>query len=151
MRGILGAGTKLSYAADWSEYSNYRPDDGSGDVFFNMDSLWASPSIDFIGIDNYMPISDWRDGHEHLDAQTAPSIYDRAYLQANDLEADWETVSRAENAMLVNALSMMAPYGPAEKQALLEAADLKTRAETLIAITEYALARENEDFGSSLQ
>ena len=75
----------------------------------------------------------------------------RAYLQANDLEADWESVSRAENAMLVNALSMMAPYGPAEKQALLEAADLKTRAETLIAITEMALARENEDFGSSLQ
>ncbi|RWO71365.1 MAG: ATP-dependent protease [Mesorhizobium sp.] len=75
----------------------------------------------------------------------------RAYLQANDLEADWESVSRAENAMLVNALSMMAPYGPAEKQALLEAADLRTRAETLIAITEMALARENEDFGSSLQ
>jgi Lon protease-like protein len=75
----------------------------------------------------------------------------RAYLLANDLEADWESVSRAENAMLVNALSMMAPYGPAEKQALLEAADLKTRAETLIAITEMTLARENEDFGSSLQ
>ena len=75
----------------------------------------------------------------------------RAYLQANDLEADWESVSRAENAMLVNALSMMAPYGPAEKQALLEAPDLKARAETLIAITEMALARENEDFGSSLQ
>ena len=69
----------------------------------------------------------------------------RAYLQANDLEADWESVSRAENGMLVNALSMMAPYGPAEKQALLEAADLKTRAETLIAITEITLAREDED------
>lgn len=75
----------------------------------------------------------------------------RAYLQANDLEADWESVSRAGDAILVNALSMMAPYGPAEKQALLEAADLKTRAETLIAITEMALARDNEEFGSSLQ
>ncbi|TYR31639.1 ATP-dependent protease [Mesorhizobium microcysteis] len=75
----------------------------------------------------------------------------RAYLKANDLDADWESVSRAENAMLVNALSMMAPYGPAEKQALLEAPDLKTRAETLIAITEIALARDDEDFGSSLQ
>ena len=53
--------------------------------------------------------------------------------------------------MLVNALSMMAPYGAAEKQALLEAPDLKTRAETLIALTEMALARDNEDFGSSLQ
>ncbi|MDR7033816.1 LON peptidase substrate-binding domain-containing protein [Mesorhizobium sp. BE184] len=75
----------------------------------------------------------------------------RAYLQANDLEADWESVSRADNTMLVNALSMMAPYGPAEKQALLEAADLKTRAETLVAITEMALARDADDFGSSLQ
>lgn len=75
----------------------------------------------------------------------------RSYLQANDLDADWDSVSRAENAMLVNALSMMAPYGAAEKQALLEAPDLKTRADTLIAITEIALARDSDDFGSSLQ
>ena len=75
----------------------------------------------------------------------------RSYLDANGLEADWDSVSRAENAMLVNALSMMAPYGPAEKQALLEAPDLKTRADTLIALTEMALARDNDDFGSSLQ
>jgi Lon protease-like protein len=75
----------------------------------------------------------------------------RAYLEANGLEADWESISRAENATLVNALSMMSPYGAAEKQALLEAPDLKARAETLIAITEMALAREREDFPSSLQ
>ncbi|PWJ80134.1 hypothetical protein C7441_11360 [Pseudaminobacter salicylatoxidans] len=75
----------------------------------------------------------------------------RAYLEANDLEADWDSVSRAENAMLVNALSMMVPYGAAEKQALLEAPDLKTRADTLIAITEMTLARENDEFGSGLQ
>ncbi|MDN5929428.1 MAG: LON peptidase substrate-binding domain-containing protein [Hyphomicrobiales bacterium] len=75
----------------------------------------------------------------------------RAYLEANELEADWESVSRAENATLVNALSMMSPYGAAEKQALLEAPDLKTRADILIAITEMALARDREDFGSSLQ
>ncbi len=74
----------------------------------------------------------------------------RSYLEANDLDADWQSVSRADNGVLVNALSMMAPYGPAEKQALLEAPDLKTRAETLIALTEMALARD-EDFGSSLQ
>ncbi|MGB3389795.1 MAG: LON peptidase substrate-binding domain-containing protein [Pseudaminobacter sp.] len=75
----------------------------------------------------------------------------RAYLEANELEADWDSVSRAENAMLVNALSMMAPYGAAEKQALLEAPDLKTRADTLIAITEMVLARKNDEFGSNLQ
>lgn len=76
----------------------------------------------------------------------------RAYLDANNLEADWDGVSRAENATLVNALSMMAPYGPAEKQALLEAPDLKARAETLIAITEMALARGGEGgSGTTLQ
>jgi Lon protease-like protein len=75
----------------------------------------------------------------------------RSYLEANGLDADWESVSRAENATLVNALSMMAPYGPAEKQALLEAPDFKTRADTLIAITEMALAREGDDSGPGLQ
>lgn len=75
----------------------------------------------------------------------------RAYLEANELEADWDSVSRAENAMLVNALSMMAPYGAAEKQALLEAPDLKSRADTLIAITEMVVARETDEFGSGLQ
>lgn len=75
----------------------------------------------------------------------------RAYLDANGLEADWDSISRAENAALVNALSMMAPYGAAEKQALLEAPDLKTRAETLIAITEMSLARNGDESSPSLQ
>ncbi|MCL6652237.1 hypothetical protein A6R70_08055 [Agrobacterium rubi] len=61
VRGMLGAATKLTYAADWSEYFGYHPADGSGDVFFNLDALWASPHIDAVGIDNYMPLSDWRD------------------------------------------------------------------------------------------
>lgn len=75
----------------------------------------------------------------------------RAYLEANGLDADWESISRAENGLLVNTLSMMAPYGPAEKQALLEATDLKTRADTLIAITEMTLARAQDDFSAMLQ
>jgi Lon protease-like protein len=75
----------------------------------------------------------------------------RAFLEANDLQADWEGVNNAGNATLVNALSMMAPYGPAEKQALLEAPDLRTRSETLVAITEIALARDSEDFDANLQ
>lgn len=69
----------------------------------------------------------------------------RQFLEANELEADWEGVSEASTETLVNSLSMMSPYGAAEKQALLEAPDLKTRAETLIAITEIALARESGD------
>ena len=63
------------------------------------------------------------------------------YLEANQLDADWESVTRASNETLVNALCMMSPYGAAEKQALLEAPDLKMRAETLIAMTEISLAR----------
>ncbi|UIJ71931.1 LON peptidase substrate-binding domain-containing protein [Aurantimonas sp. HBX-1] len=69
----------------------------------------------------------------------------RQYLDANQLEADWESVTRASNETLVNALCMMSPYGAAEKQALLEAPDLKTRADTLIAITEISLARDGEE------
>ncbi|KFB08527.1 LON peptidase substrate-binding domain-containing protein [Nitratireductor basaltis] len=72
------------------------------------------------------------------------------YLEAHDLEADWDGVQRAENAALVNALSMMAPYGPEEKQALLEAPDIRQRADTLVAITEVMLARESGD-GNKLQ
>jgi len=69
----------------------------------------------------------------------------RRYLDANKLEADWQSVERASNETLVNALSMMSPYGPAEKQALLEAENLEARADTLIALTEMALARREHD------
>lgn len=82
VRGILGAQTKISYAADWSEYFGYHPQDGSGDVYFHLDPLWADPNIDFIGIDNYMPLSDWRDGTDHADAEWG-SIYALDYLKAN--------------------------------------------------------------------
>lgn len=75
----------------------------------------------------------------------------KAYLEANDLEADWNSVERASTETLVNSLSMMSPYGPAEKQALLEADTLRVRAETLIAITEIALARDSDDYGRVLQ
>ena len=81
-RALLGDGTMISYAADWTEYFGYQPQDGSGDRFFHLDPLWADPEIDFIGIDNYMPISDWRDGENHVDAE-AGAIYDLAYLRGN--------------------------------------------------------------------
>ena len=84
VKGILGGGVKVSYAADWSDYNGYRPADGSNDVFFHLDPLWADSNIDFVGIDWYAPLADWRDGTGHLDRIAgAPSIYDRAYLQSN--------------------------------------------------------------------
>jgi len=73
------------------------------------------------------------------------------FLKANDLKADWEGIENAPNEALVNALAMMSPYGAAEKQALLEAADLKTRAEILIAVTEIELARSKTSGETSLQ
>ena len=82
VRAILGPTVKISYAADWSEYFGYQPQDGSGDRFFHLDPLWADPDIDFVGIDNYMPLSDWRDGRDHADAAWQ-SIYNPAYLRAN--------------------------------------------------------------------
>lgn len=89
-------------------------------------------------------------GEEDVDREALLKAF-RDYLKANGMEADWDSVSRAENGTLVNALSMMSPYGPAEKQALLEAPDLKTRAETLVAITEMALAREGGEMSVGLQ
>lgn len=75
----------------------------------------------------------------------------RAFLDANGMDTDWDSINRASNETLVNALSMLSPYGPREKQALLEAEDLRTRAEVLIAVTEIALARDGDDPGPSLQ
>jgi len=64
----------------------------------------------------------------------------KAYAKANGLKVDWDDVGKAPNEALVNALSMMSPYGPKEKQALLEARDLKARAEILVAISQMDVA-----------
>ncbi|MAY46003.1 MAG: host specificity protein [Rhodobacteraceae bacterium] len=82
VRAILGPDTKIGYAADWSEYFGYQPQDGSGDRYFHLDPLWADTNIDFVGIDNYMPLSDWRDGDAHLDADWG-DIYNPDYLAGN--------------------------------------------------------------------
>ncbi len=79
VRAILGPDTKLTYAADWSEYFGYHID---GNVFFHLDPLWADPEIDMIGIDNYMPLADWREGDDHADAAWG-AIYNLDYLKSN--------------------------------------------------------------------
>ncbi len=82
VRAILGPEVKIGYAADWSEYFGYQPQDGSGDLFYHLDPLWADEAIDFVGIDNYMPLSDWREGEDHADA-AAGAIHDLDYLSGN--------------------------------------------------------------------
>ncbi|MBD3846149.1 hypothetical protein GGC47_004295 [Bosea sp. OAE752] len=75
----------------------------------------------------------------------------RDFAKANDLKIDWKGVHEAPNEALVNALAMMCPFGPREKQALLEARSLKERAEVLVAITEIELARGGGDPDTTLQ
>ncbi len=97
VRAIVGTGTRISYAADWSEYSNHQT--GGGGLRFNLDPLWADANIHFIGIDNYLPLSDWRDGDAHLDAAVAGSIHDRSYLMSNirgGEDHDWYYASDAD-------------------------------------------------------
>lgn len=79
VRSILGPSVKITYAADWSEYAGLSV---GGDRFFQLDPLWADPNIDFVGIDNYMPLSDWREGETQADAAYG-SGQDLAYLEAN--------------------------------------------------------------------
>lgn len=82
-----------------------------------------------------------RKGEDAVDRKALLAVL-ADFLKANNLKVDWEGIEAAPNEALVNALAMMSPYGPAEKQAMLEAPDLKTRAEILIAITEMDLAKK---------
>jgi Lon protease-like protein len=61
-----------------------------------------------------------------------------AYFRGKNLSTDWDAVKKADDLNLVNSLSMVLPFGPAEKQALLEAADTSARAKLLIAFLEMA-------------
>jgi Lon protease-like protein len=87
-------------------------------------------------IDDFTP----RKGEDEVDRENLLRALS-AFLEANDLKADWDGIENAPNEALVNALAMMSPYSAAEKQALLEAPDLKTRAEILVAVTEIELAK----------
>ncbi|WP_153768144.1 glycoside hydrolase/phage tail family protein [Labrenzia sp. CE80] len=99
-RSVLGSSVSLTYAADWSEYRGFEAGDGSGDFYFHLDPLWASSDIDAVAIDNYMKLSDWRDGTTHLDALDGWfSIHDPEYLKSNVEGAedyDWYYASEAD-------------------------------------------------------
>jgi hypothetical protein len=82
VKAILPA-AQLTYGADWTEWFGFQPADGSGDVDFHLDPLWTSPNITAIGIDNYFPLSDWRDTLPNVDGMQYASIYDAKYLMAN--------------------------------------------------------------------
>lgn len=104
VRTIVGSDMEISYGADWSEYHSHQP---GNDVIFNMDALWSSAAIDFIGINNFMPTSDWRDGEAHADRNAGyTSIYDVKYHQDN-IEGgefyDWRYTNNTNRNMQVRS------------------------------------------------
>lgn len=113
VRGVLRPETKISYAADWSEFFGHQPADGTGDVHFHLDPLWARAAIDFVGIDLYWPLSDWRDG-DHLDAEMGSGPADLSYLSANVAGGeghDWFYASDADRAAQVRTPITDGAYG----------------------------------------
>ena len=103
-------------------------------------------------VDYFPYIDDFtaRKGEEAVDREALLEVL-TDFLKANNLKVDWDGVESAPNEALVNALAMMSPYGPPEKQAMLEAPDLKTRAEILIAVTEMDLAKKRTSGDPPLQ
>lgn len=71
----------------------------------------------------------------------------KPYLDQRDMRTDWRSVSEAPAETLINALCMLCPFGPAEKQALMEAPELTQRTETLIALLEMANAESGNSGG----
>jgi Lon protease-like protein len=104
------------------------------------EAVTASPyRIASVSYDRFASDFDIGRGEEQVDRVNLVRVL-RAYLEQNRLKADWNAIERAPSEYLINALSVMSPYGPEEKQALLEAEDLKRRAEVLIALAEMELA-----------
>ena len=89
-------------------------------------------------------------GEEAVDRERLLGVL-KKYLEVNNLTADWEGINNSSNELLVNTLSMISPYGSEEKQALLEAGDLKTRAEVLVALAEMEMAGSEGASGSTIQ
>ncbi len=117
VKAIVGPSCRVGYAADWSEYHSHRPADGSNDVIFNMDPLWSDPHIDFVGIDNYLPLSDWRDGSPNIDADPVAgpfAIWDKGYLAGN-VEGgegyDWYYASPADRVSQTRTPIVDGAYG----------------------------------------
>lgn len=115
VRDILGGATAISYGADWSEYFGHQPADGSGDVFFHLDPLWASPDVSAVGIDNYMPLADWRDDDLEEASPDGFKAADDAEAFARMLTAgegyDWFYASEADRQARVRTPISDGAYG----------------------------------------
>lgn len=98
-RQLLGAGCRISYAADWSEYAGVWGE--ASERIFHLDPLWACAEIDAVAIDWYAPMTDWRDTPGHLDSALAERIHDPDYLAAGLSSGegyDWYYASETDRA-----------------------------------------------------
>lgn len=73
-----------------------------------------------------------------FDREKFMKVLDR-FLNDQGLSTDWDSLGEADDELLINSLSMLCPFAPEDKQALLEAPSLETRRETLQTLIEYAL------------
>lgn len=95
----------------------------------------------------------WPDFARDLGPAESDKGFDRAafmdllgrFFRARGLSTDWDSLKEAEDEMLINALSMLCPFAPEDRQALLEAPDLGTRRETLVTLIEFALRGGNSE------
>jgi hypothetical protein len=111
VRGVVGPTTKLTYAADWTEYAGCQ---GPAGRFFHLDPLWTSNDIDAVGIDCYFPLADWRDGEGHADAVLAATGQELAYLEGNIAGGegfDWYYASDADRRAQVRTPISDGAYG----------------------------------------
>jgi hypothetical protein len=100
-RAVVGPDVAISYAADWSEYFGRQT---GGEVRFHLDPLWADANIDYVGIDWYPPLGDWREGDGGVDAATWIGPDDADYLAAQVAGGegfDWHYASDADRAAQV--------------------------------------------------
>ena len=89
-------------------------------------------------------------GEQKVDREKLLNVL-RTYLKIHELDADWDSINQSSNEFLVNTLSIVSPYGPEEKQALLETKDLKQRSETLITLAEMDIASGRDTTGNTVQ
>ncbi len=71
----------------------------------------------------------------------------RGYFGRRALEANWDTLRRIRDDILVVTLAMTCPFEPAEKQALLEAPTDAERAEALLVLLRMGAAADDDAGG----
>ena len=117
-----------------------------------MITLAGASRFRLIGeVDGFVPYRrarvNWQGFERDLGGVESDDTFDRQkfidalgrFFDDQGLQTDWESLREAEDELLINSLSMLCPFEPEDKQALLEAPSLTTRRETLTTLIEYSI------------